>query len=88
MRFAYLSFEAILTIFWFWGAFWTFGIFLHGDGDYGTIVGGLLLFAFGAGTLAMLINEAHLMLRQRASAQKKLHLPLLFARAGKSQAKE
>jgi hypothetical protein len=65
MRFAFLTFEAVLTIVWYVSAIWMFGMVSRGDGDWGTIVGGLLFLAFGIGTTWMLVHEAILLFKQR-----------------------
>lgn len=64
MRVAFLTFESLLTIFWFWAAIGTFSLMGRSPtSDWGTIVGGCLFLAFGIGTGVMLAREIIVILR-------------------------
>jgi uncharacterized membrane protein YdcZ (DUF606 family) len=70
MRGIYIFFEAALTVFWFWLAAGSLGLFLHRtpfteQPDYGTAIGGVLFLLLGLLTLGMLINELFLFVRRR-----------------------
>jgi hypothetical protein len=64
MRWIFLSFEALLTIVWFWATIGMLNILASGRGDGGTFIGMLLFLAFGVGTAIMLGREIYLLVRR------------------------
>ena len=86
MRFAFLSFETLLTVIWFWAAFWMFGLLAHHDGDWGTLIGGLVFLIFGVGTAAMLLYEAFLMIRQRAQINQPTAQSMIVSQSAQQRA--
>ncbi len=72
MRPIFITFEAGLTILWFWFAANTFDLFIQYQHnpymetpDYGTAIGGALFLALGLLTLGMLVNEFFDFMRRR-----------------------
>lgn len=65
MRVAFLTFEFVLMIGFFWAGIWNIGLMGRAISDYGTIVDALLFFAFGVLTAVMLLNEAAIFIRDR-----------------------
>ncbi|HKD74620.1 MAG TPA: hypothetical protein VKB76_03965 [Ktedonobacterales bacterium] len=63
MRWIFLSFEAALTVVWFWSTWGMLTILASGNGDGGTFIGMLLFLALGVGTAVMLGREIFLLVR-------------------------
>ena len=76
MRIAFLSFEFVSTVIWMWAAIWMFTLFAQKNGDYGTIIGGLLFLAFGVGTAWMLVNEGMIIWCEYAVRSQTTAVPL------------